>query len=66
MPEIHKWNPKMITEPSYIVIDRQGHDHVMDKSIPKEYPVPEHFTLIKSEENLNNMIKSEEVRNRIK
>ena len=55
----------MITEPNYIVIDRHGHDCIMDEHVEKDFPIPKNYTLIKQEDNLNNMIKSKEVRDRI-
>ena len=66
IPELHTWNEKLITDANYIVISRHGQDHIMDESVAKDYPIPEKFTLIKSKDNLNNMIKSKEVRERIR
>ena len=37
----------------------------MDENVQKDYPIPKNYTLIKQEDNLNNMIKSKEVRERI-
>ena len=48
VPSLHTWHPKMISEPSFIIFDRKGYEHILDPATSKDYPIPHNYTLIKA------------------
>ena len=65
IPGLSSWNEKMVTDVSFIIFDRKGYEHILDPSVPKDFPMPTNYVAVKASDNLIGMISSTEVRKRI-